>query len=1367
MRNLKKILALVMALVMSMSLVTIANAADFTDNDDISYEEAADVMNAIGVIEGYEDGSFDPNGTLVREEAATLVTRMLLGSNASNLGIESSSFDDVAMTRWSAPAIEYCVSLGIIDGAGDGNFYPRGQLTAVAFAKVLLTALGYDADTEGLVGTTWSVNTAALAMEVGLDDGIEDLTWNAAITREQAAQMALNTIKAPLVAYEGGVTVVVGDTPVSFGSGDAYYITTTLAREQRISDEQLSNSNDYTVEFGERYFPNLRLNREADEFERPSHTWIYNGDEIGSYTDYDLQVASYTEAITGRDLYDLLGKSTIEDYDIAYYVDGAESQVIKESNMIRTNTRNYSTTDTGVLTQVFVDHTNEEITITSVNTYLAKADADYNETRGELSLTVYDKDSRDNLIERPKTVEVEDIAHIADITEGQFVLVNMAAIGTGSDPYEVVRVNDVESMEDVTVTGYSTGNYVTVDGENIDYAAKAAYDDEVLDEYNRSYLADYTYTLYFDQYDNVIGAEIYEGEANYLFLTGYDINGSNLSVNTATAGAIFLDGEMRTNVQVDVQDTNENIRTYNAGKDADRQYHILSTDGNGRPTGNDDGESEYNRWFRYTVDEDEVYTLTPVSTWVNEKALTDGDEVNCASIRVGTADDNRQYRAYGNEESVYITVDTDAVDYTTQKGISKVNGIYTGVQDVDLKVSSKRDLGLNDGYSVFALYNDDRYIIGAVIVGEDINNSQNYAYILDSEAQEEWREDGTDFWKVDAIVENELVELTIEDYDNTITKVQNALASSAYDRGAMFRVTYNADNHVIGAELCDDAKAYVYGNTEFDQADIDPDTFSVYNVINVTRQRLYLEGRAMYLGSLDDYGLFLDSDAAIFVVQDEVDENGRNPKLTVERFTNAKAALNALALENGDLFSGSVSAVLSDVGTAEYLVINSAIGDSITTDDGTSDSDYGDGYEATFNINSQGYATLRMTVKRPEYVNPVNALPYSFDIYLNGRWFTTIDSEQVDAGETRDTFNSWSQWGFDSTDSLTIENFEFDMDGQRIMVKYVDEHGEDVDMTSGHGTPSNAGNSKYGFRYNSVAGTANFEVDASVYQSGTNFNWSIANATATATSGVGSVGTPVSLTNVEPDGDDYVVITISNLTDVATTYQVSSNDAGALFTGSGMVGTAFEDKDGNASTVPNSIFMVLSGAGFETPTSAQPNVNFSVWVGGVSLPHALAYEVTVNIAGRDYTAVLDGTNNTAANAVSLVTLRLDQNIVIDIEDVTVTPIMQPSLENAIWNGSDNSLTLVFSDPIDASTATAANLGAAGLTLDPSQGTAGISVSGQNVTLYLLNKPANSSTTTITPTSGLENTNGDAFDALKEVTLAVDASGVVTATVADV
>ena len=156
-----------------------------------------------------------------------------------------------------------------------------------------MTALGYDSEIEGLTGASWSVNVAALAMEVGLDNGLEHGISSAVITREEAAQMALNAIQAPLVAYDKGATIIVGDTPVSFGAGEAYYVTTTLAREQRISDVQLSNSNDYTVEFGERYFPDLRLVRETDAFERPSHTWVYKNDELGTYVDYETRIASY------------------------------------------------------------------------------------------------------------------------------------------------------------------------------------------------------------------------------------------------------------------------------------------------------------------------------------------------------------------------------------------------------------------------------------------------------------------------------------------------------------------------------------------------------------------------------------------------------------------------------------------------------------------------------------------------------------------------------------------------------------------------------------------------------------------------------------------------------------------------------------------------------------------------------------------------------------------------------------------------------------------------------------------------------------------------------------------------------------------
>ena len=961
MRNLKKILALVMALVMSMSLVTIANASDFTDADDITYEEAADVMSTIGVINGMDDGSFDPHGTLTREQAAKLVTYMLLGDNAERLGIERSTFKDVAVTRWSAPAIEYCVSLGIIDGAGDGNFYPAGQLTAAAFAKVLLTAIGYNSQKEVLVGSAWSVNVSALAAEVGLDNGIEDLSWSAPITREEAAQMALNAICAPLVAYDNGMTVDVNGTPVTVGSGDAYYVTTTLAREQRIDDRQLSNSNDYTVEFGEKYFPRLRLVRETDAFERPSHTWVYENTELGTYVDYELLAVdgTYTEAVTGRDLYDLLGRSTIDDYGLTYYVDGVVDTTINAKNMIRGNNVEYNTTGNGVLTQVFVDHDEEEIVITSINTWLAQANADYNESSETLSLKVFENNANGTT----KIVDVADVPNIVDVTEDQFVLVNMSGKDTNSaNNLEVVKISDVEIMSDVAISKFSqSGGFftkLTADGEEYSASAEAHYDDEVLNAYDQQLLTDMSYNVYLDQYGYAIGVDLFEGTLNYVFITGYDRGTSHISIKTAQAGAIFLDGTMK-EITVNVTNTNKNIDKVDGANSYFQQW-------------SGDGDVSENNWYTYT-ESNGTYTLKPATRSFATNYSAALTTIKSDYVYV---DDTHFHttRAYGNDDSIYITVEAGTVDESTWSGgtvgtgtqykdaIVDVNGLYTGVQSVEIEMTPDVKQQVPD--YVYTLYDSDNYIIASIVLGEAQGSVNNYAYILSTAKSEELKSDGYYYWEFDAVVDGQKVTLQAKtEYPSVFTALSKYhVQELRYDGEYVTDVKpiANTDIYTNKAANINGEDIYDVGHTVSNSYLHDEHTTCSQTTGNRINGTFTLTGRTLWTNKGgNDVGLtFASESAPVVLVQREGVRGGKVEPKTINTSLNAVEGLlaDANATQDGTQFAGRIVAVLNSQGVAQWAVI---ISDTTMYIGGGSNVPSNSGYDVvTYNTTTQT-ATLR------------------------------------------------------------------------------------------------------------------------------------------------------------------------------------------------------------------------------------------------------------------------------------------------------------------------------------------------------------------------------------------------------------------------
>ena len=975
----KKLLALVLALVMSMSLVTISNAA-FKDADKIDYKEAVDVMNAVGVFIGDEKGNFNAKENLTREQAAKIIAYLELGSKAADALVGGATFTDVASTRWSAGFVDYCASTGVVAGNGNGTFAPAGQLTGFQFAKMLLVALGYDANIEGFTGTDWQINVSKVANQVGLFNGLS-ISGTAVLTREQGAQMCLNTLKAPLVEYTNkGGNITINGTVIGIGASNAQYVTTTLAREQRISDRTLTNTDTntkggYTVEFGEKYYPALELKTDSDDFDRPAHQWLHNNKKIGSYVDYDLMVAEYTPAIDGKELYEKLGSSIIKEYTTTYYVDGQVNDTIKTGNMIKTNTRDYETTGNGVLTQVFVNDDDKDITIVSINTYIAQAVADYNTKKETLSFASPDETKFDKAL-ASSTLSVEDFPAIADMKADDLFLITMAE--TSTKKFTVQSVAAVEKLENKDITKFTKESKLTTDGTEYKYSKKGTIWNELGTTYNVDAL-DKSYNVYLDQYGYVIATEIYSDTLKYLFMTGYDLGTSHLSIKTADAAVIFTDGTMST-VKVNVKDTNENI-----GKNGDQLVN---------------GDSQYNKWFSYT-EKDGVYTLKPVTATVNVAADADGVQaINSAKVRLTDSADNK-IKAYGNDDSIYITVETGKVwagsNYDKKDiAITKVTGTYTGVQNIDLKIYE--DLADNDIYNdetynllnkdfevapktnkvsgidknevgtgVFALYNSKGYVIAAIVVGEDNTSSDNYAYALKA-AQNEYKSGNYYYWDFIAVVNGKVETLTVKsEYDKAFTKngTANIISENiGADKGSMFKLTYDKDGYVIGAKLMSDDQDKVYGNTEAfgtnpatqdTPRDIDPDKDKIYNVDVTKDAKLRVTGRTLYLGGLDDYGLTLATGAPVIVAQDEVYTDG-DKNFTYAEYTTFAQALSAL--NDSDKFEGWVSAVLNGKGTAEYVVINSADAIGVTTeqDPGTTT---GDVAKVELKVkNSKGLITL-------------------------------------------------------------------------------------------------------------------------------------------------------------------------------------------------------------------------------------------------------------------------------------------------------------------------------------------------------------------------------------------------------------------------
>ena len=396
----KKLLALVLALVMSMSLVTISNAA-FSDAADIDYKEAVDVLAAVGVLEG-SDGKFDPKAELTREQAAKIIAYLDLGKSTAEALPAVKVFNDVEASRWSAKFIAYCADAGYINGVGNGNFDPTGKLTGYAFGKLLLCALGYDATIEEMTGANWTIKVAKLMEKNSISKGTSKL-GSAVLTREEAAQYALNALKATMVEYdEKGSTITAGDVTIVTGAKKAKDVEISDEKYTKISGETFVTGNKYTVQLGEKLYDGKLVlsSGSSDDFGAPATTWTYKNEKVGDYA--KSAVATFTAKTKAADVAKALGNYK--------FTDGAASNP--------TTKKVENTTDTTINAKVNVNAitASGKTTATSMNLNTASATlAEQFATRTENGrlVAVYANDDSvitDIVIVEYKTVEAGKVS---------------------------------------------------------------------------------------------------------------------------------------------------------------------------------------------------------------------------------------------------------------------------------------------------------------------------------------------------------------------------------------------------------------------------------------------------------------------------------------------------------------------------------------------------------------------------------------------------------------------------------------------------------------------------------------------------------------------------------------------------------------------------------------------------------------------------------------------------------------------------------------------------------------------------------------------------------------------------------------------
>ncbi len=767
MNNLKRVLSLALSGIMLVGMMAIgASAAEFSDADKIVNADAVDTMVALNIINGKDDGSFDPEAVVTRAEMAKMITVALNGGKDPVLGTSATpKFSDIG-GHWAQKYIEYCANLSIINGRGDGTFDPAAPVTGTEAAKMMLVAMGYDSTVFKFTGPDWAMNVnieASNAKPNKLYAEIENIDPNQGLSRDNAAQLIFNGIQDKTMQKSPSMSITNGEITYDYTSNGPSILT-----------DKYGAKTVYT------YLNGVTYDADKDEYKYSVSTEAFGGAEI---TDDALN----TDFTYGKDVSSLFGHKVKVIYkEKANKIDTVLGVFPSDSAVLVSGVVGKLPTIAGTDTSKKIEGTtfkfdgdsddNKKDTAADVKVYEFLKDTSI----GTLAATGAEKAWTYDLIDNDGNGKVDAVV-VYPFTVAEVTFVNKTSITAGSsykfedcDIYEGVKKGDWAIITAAENTGNDTVKVVKAEVVSGTVSAVKSDDKQVKVDgewYTANENVFATVSSVGDDFDMVVvNGYIFDAEKttetasveNAVYALGVDAIGTGLNEGRQKVELLFTDGTKKI-VTVDKTDK----KTAGTLADIAADNAVVKGD-----------------LFTYKTDKDGNYELTQIKAADFDKAV---DGTNAITVNEKKAKVNGATYYFADDAVVFVHVtDSNSKDVVKVLSGADVNkwkkdgGYATAGSDTSALYANASD-GFN--YVALGLLN-----LTGVNAIPGASGDTKYGYIT---AKSAFVKEGDDSF----------IEITLWNGEDTVTVLAESLTASETDPVKGDEDTYARDSIVSYQDL--------------------------------------------------------------------------------------------------------------------------------------------------------------------------------------------------------------------------------------------------------------------------------------------------------------------------------------------------------------------------------------------------------------------------------------------------------------------------------------------------------------------------------------------------------------------------------------